>query len=177
MSHKYPINLLIMALLIFSHQAWSNEATQDETKLPINIEADRLDAQDQAGISIYHGNVIATQGSLTLKGEQLKIEHPQRQVQRVTVIGKPATFRRFNVEEQTWISGQADSLIYYANQKQVELIGNAQLEQEGTHSIQGPKLQYDLEQQTIQAGGTTEQPGRVSVTITPKEDTGKEDKR
>lgn len=177
MNLKSSIKLLIIALMTTSHQAWSNEISQDESKLPINIEADRLDAQDQVGISLYRGNVIATQGSLVLKGDQLKIEHPQRQVQQVTITGKPATFKRFNAEEQRWIKGQADTLIYYANQKQVELIGNALLEQEGGNKVQGPKLQYDLEQQTIQAGATTNKPGRVSVTITPEEDANQEGNR
>lgn len=151
-----------------SFSSWAQTQATNETSLPIDIEANALDAQDQQGLTIYSGQVIATQGSLTLTGERLEIQHPDRQVQKITTTGSPATFKRFLAEENAWIKGQADTIIYLTQTRQVELIGQAYLEQEGTHKIEGPKLVYDMNAQTLNAGRTENEPGRIKMTITPK---------
>lgn len=157
------------ALMSFQYQAWSNQPA-DESKLPIQIEANQLEAQDQSGITIYSGDVVANQGSMTLKGDRIEIQHPERQLQIITANGQPATFRRFEPQEQAWINGRADTIIYYAQERKVHLIGKAYLEQEGAHDIQGPKLIYDLDALTLNAGSTEQETGRIIMTITPKED-------
>ncbi|HEY9018035.1 lipopolysaccharide transport periplasmic protein LptA [Thiomicrospira sp.] len=154
-------------LIGLSFSAWSQTTVDDETKLPIDIEANSLDAQDQQGLTVYSGQVIATQGSLTLTGDQLEIQHPDRQVQKITTTGKPATFKRFLSEQNAWINGKADTIIYLTETRQIELIGQAYLEQEGTHKIEGPKLIYDMQAQTLNAGQTDNESGRIKMTITP----------
>lgn len=158
--------LISITLLSFTNQAWSQ--ADDETKLPINIEADTLHAQEQQGFSIYEGDVVATQGSLTLEGQRLEINHPNQQLQRLVITGKPAKFKRYLPEQKAWVTGHADTIIYHAQAKLMDFIGEAHIEQERTHTISGPSLQYDLDKETLQASGTSAQPGRVSVTITPQ---------
>lgn len=161
-------SIVISFLMGLSFTSFAQTQAQDETNLPIDIEANELDAQDQIGLTIYSGEVIATQGSLTLTGDRLEIQHPDRQVQKITTTGAPATFKRFLTEENAWINGQADTIIYLTQTRQVELIGQAYLEQEGTHKIEGPKLVYDMNAQTLNAGQTEKESGRIKMTITPK---------
>lgn len=153
--------------IALSFSAWSQTTVDDETKLPIDIEANTLNAQDQHGLTVYSGQVIATQGSLTLTGDQLEIQHPNRQVQKITTTGQPATFKRFLSEQNAWIKGKADTIIYLTEVRKIELIGQAYLEQEGTHKIEGPKLIYDMRAQTLNAGQTESESGRIKMTITP----------
>ncbi|MDY0135873.1 MAG: lipopolysaccharide transport periplasmic protein LptA [Thiomicrospira sp.] len=157
---------LSLSLLALSPAAWTQN--NNEAGLPITIEADSLVAQEQQGISLYQGDVVATQGRFSLQGEQLEITHPNQQLERLHMSGKPAQFKRYLEQQQAWVSGHADTIIYHAQSKQIELIGNAYIEQEGTHTISGPTLYYDLNKETLQANGSVEQPGRVSVTITPQ---------
>lgn len=165
---NYAMRSVVASFLIsLSLSSWGQTQTSDETTLPIDIEANKLDAQDQQGLTIYSGQVVATQGSLTLTGDRLEIEHPDRQVQKITTTGNPATFKRFLAEENAWIKGKADTIIYLNQTRQVELIGQAYLEQEGTHKIEGPKLVYDMNAQTLNAGQTEKEAGRIKMTITP----------
>jgi lipopolysaccharide export system protein LptA len=163
---------IIFALLVTllpNHQAWSQSEQQDETQLPIEVEADRLHAEDQAGLTVYQGHVIAKQGSLTLKGDKIEIRHPNRQLERMTTTGQPAYFERYLSEQQAWVKGHADTLIYYTQPRRVELIGSAYLEQENQHKIQGDKLVYDLDQQTLNAI-SDQSDSRIKMIITPQKD-------
>lgn len=161
-------SVAISLLISLSFNSWAQTQSADETRLPIDIEANQLDAQDQAGLTLYKGNVIAIQGSLTLEGDQLEILHPERQIQRIVTTGKPAKFKRFLTEENAWINGQAHTIIYFTETRRIELIGQAYLEQEATHKIEGPRLIYDMNAQTLNAGQTDEEPGRIKMTITPR---------
>ncbi len=140
--------------------------TPDEEQ-PVNISANSLNAQEKSGISIYKGNVIVTQGSLTLKGDVITVKHPNSQLQTVKSTGKPASFKRFSQTDQAWLKGQANTIEYNAINKTVLLVGNAQVEQPGQHLIKGPKLFYDMTNQTLKAQGTEQEKGRVSVTFNP----------
>lgn len=134
---------------------------------PVHISANSLDAQEKKGISIYKGNVIVTQGSLTLKGDIITLTHPNNQLQTVKSTGQPASFKRFSQADQAWLKGKANTIEYDALHKTVLLVGNAQVEQPGKHLIKGPKLFYDMTNQTLQAQGSEQDKGRVSVTFNP----------
>jgi len=149
-----------------SNQAWS----ENPENLPIQIEANQLESQDVSGITLYIGDVIVTQGETRLTGDQVEIHHPNRQLNSMTATGAPAHFKHFNELENTTIIGHAQTIIYFAQQRKVHLIGHAYLEQQNTHIIQGPKLIYDMENQTLNAGSTDQQTGRVTMTLTPQSD-------
>lgn len=134
---------------------------------PVHITANSLDAQEKKGISIYKGNVIVTQGSLTLKGDVITVKHPNSQLQTVKSTGEPASFKRFSQVDQAWLKGKANTIEYDALNKTVLLVGNAQVEQPGQHLIKGPKLFYDMTHQTLKAQSTEQDKGRISVTFKP----------
>jgi lipopolysaccharide export system protein LptA len=163
-----PFSLILTACLLgFYHQAWSTNP-ENPANEPIQIEADSLDAQDARGITRYLGNVLVTQGHTQLSGDQVDINHPNRQLQTLTSVGQPARFQHLDPVEQTLIKGHANTIIYYAQQRKIHLIGDAYLEQENTHKIQGPTLIYDMENQTLNAGSTEQQTGRIKMTLTPQ---------
>jgi|ACQI01.1.fsa_nt_gi lipopolysaccharide export system protein LptA len=160
----------IIWLTIFSSLVSAEETLQQpDDKQPINIQADQLTASETQGKSLYKGNVIISQGSLTLKGDQIEIFHPKGNLSKAVTTGKPAKFKRFNSVENSWINGHANTIEYDTLKKTVLLIGSAQVEQTGKHIIKGPKLFYDISKQTLRAESTPEQQKRVSVTFTPAE--------
>ncbi len=167
------IAVSLTALLLNSPMAMSapsapppSNATPDEEQ-PVHITADSLDAQEKKGISIYKGNVIVTQGSLTLKGDVITVMHPNSELKSVKSVGTPANFKRFSHIDQAWSKGKASSIEYDAIHKTVLLIGDAEVEQPGEHLIKGPRLFYDMTNQTLKAQATANEKGRVSVTFTP----------
>lgn len=175
-----PLSLLAVltiSVLAFSQATLANEqkpASQqaDETQ-PVQITADSLKANEKAGRSVYKGNVIVTQGSLTLKGDSIDISHPKGELQQVTSLGKPATFKRYSQVDQAWLKGKANKIQYNPIEKTVLLEGNAQVEEPGKHIITGPKLFYDIANQTLQAQSTATEKKRISVTFNPTPENGK----
>lgn len=156
-------SLFIVAFLGLPNQAWS------EQNQPIQIEADQLDSQDAKGVTRYTGHVVITQGETIITGDQVELIHPERQLNTLTASGDPATFTHYDPLQQTKINGHAQTIIYYAKERKIHLIGHAFLAQHDTHKIQGPRLVYDLNSQTLQAGSTDQQTGRVRMTIEPQQ--------
>lgn len=161
------LTVLCMSIL-FNLVSFSAHANTPDDQQPVHISADSLDIQDQKGISVYKGSVEITQGSLTLNGDTITIHHPDRALLSIDVIGQQARFKRFDVEEQAWIKGQADSINYNAQKKTLLLIGNAKVEQPGKHLITGPKLFYDTLNKTLKAQSTPQEKKRISVTLMPE---------
>ncbi len=153
-------------LLASSAEVLAQALTPDEEQ-PVHISANSLDAQEKKGVSIYKGNVIVTQGSLTLTGDEIIVKHPDNQLQTVKSTGQPSSFKRFSQAEQSWLKGKANMIEYDALNKTVLLVGSAQVEQPGQHLIKGPRLFYDMVNQTLKAQGTEQEKGRISVTFNP----------
>lgn len=158
-------NLLLLASLGLSH---AEETVTAEENLPIEITADSLLAQDNIGESIYEGNVIITQGQTKITGETVTIFHPERQVNKAIIKGNPATFKKFNPEDQTWVNGQADKITYQTVDKIVILQGNAEVNQADKNHISGPEIIYNLTDKTLSAQGNEAENKRITVTFQPE---------
>lgn len=154
------------SLQVFANDQKPTVKQPDETQ-PVNITADSLKSSEKSGKSIYNGNVIVTQGSLTLKGDVIEISHPKGELKEVIARGKPATFKRYSQVDQAWLKGQAQKIQYNTANKTVLLVGDAQVEQPGKHIIKGPELFYDISNQTLQAQSTETEKKRISVTFNP----------
>lgn len=157
-----------LSLPAFANDAPPTTTTPDDEQ-PVHITADSLNIQEQTGISIYLGDVKVTQGSLNLTGDKITIDHPDRTMQSINAIGKPARFKRFDPESQAWVTGRADNIDYDALQKIVILTGNAKVVQANKHTIIGPKLNYDMINKTLEAQSTPQEKRRISVTLIPDE--------
>ncbi|WP_321324652.1 lipopolysaccharide transport periplasmic protein LptA [Thiomicrorhabdus sp.] len=172
MQHNFlrliTLTLLGLTSLMISNQAiCQTQSNLPDEQQPVNISADSLIASEKTGKSIYKGNVIITQGSLTLKGETVDISHPKNQLTTVIATGNPATFKRYSQVDQAWLKGRAQKIEYNALNKTVLLVGDALVEQPGKHVISGPKLFYNIEQQTLKAQSSDTEKKRISVTLNP----------
>jgi lipopolysaccharide export system protein LptA len=166
------IRLFIFSVFVsINAQADPGKSNLPDEQQPVNILADRLEVDETKGKSIYSGQVVITQGSMTLTGDRVVVMHPNSQVQTIQSTGKPSTFKRFNPTEQAWLQGHANQIDYHAVNKTVLLQGNAQVEQPGDHIITGPELFYDMAQQSLKAQSTATEKQRISVTINPASQT------
>jgi lipopolysaccharide export system protein LptA len=161
--------LLVIASTLLSVNVYAQQQnnTLADDEQPINIKADQLKSSEKKGQSTYTGSVVVTQGSLTIMGDKIDVFHPDGNMDKSITFGNPATFKRFNVEEQAWVHGQAKTIEYNSKAGTVLLIGSAQVEQPGKHVITGPKLYYNMTEQTLEAQSTPEEKKRISVTFTP----------
>lgn len=166
--HFLTLSLITSFLSLFSVYVMAQtEPSLPDHKQPVTIQSDTLKASDKAGKSVYEGNVIVAQGSLTIKGQKIVVLHPSGELNQAITTGEPASFKRQNQTDHSWIEGQADTIEYNTKAKTIRLIGNAQVKQPGKHEINGSILFYDLEKQLLEAQKSSDKDKRVSVTFTP----------
>ena len=163
----FILSILFSASGLVWAESTSN-ATKPDEEQPVEVVANSLDAAEKLGRSIYIGDVVITQGSTKITGDKVTIEHPLSVLESAVATGKPATFKRYSLEQQKWLTGHAEQITYNAKLKTLLFQGNALVEQEGENSIQGPEIFYDLTQKTLSAKGSGESDQRIKVIFTPQ---------
>lgn len=139
---------------------------------PIKINSDTADIDNKKGISVYHGNVVMTQGTTRITGDIITIYTKGREVNKVIAQGNKsrAYYEELQPGEQGTVQAWGYTIRYDINSDQIELIKDAQLSQKGD-SFKGEQIHYNLTQQTVNAKGTPSQgeSGRVQMVIQPKQ--------
>ena len=145
---------LFVALLIFSMLAFmpAQVSAQDfsgafsgmqDTDKPIQIESDRLEVKDKAGIALFTGNVQVVQGSTILKAKHLKVVYvkggkgPSGNLKYLEASGKIAV--RSGDQRVT-----ADKGEFNMEKQTVKLSGDVIITQ-GSSVVSGCILEVDLE--------------------------------
>lgn len=163
---SFILNQTIRLTLFYTLLITTSLATAETKKLPIEITADSLIAQEKKGISIYQGNVIISQGKLLIKGDKVMITHPNQQISQAIITGKPATFKTFIKSEQSSVTGHANKITYNADKKTILFEEKAHINQAGLNSISGNSILYDTAKETIQAKGNKAKKERIKVIFT-----------
>lgn len=167
-----PSILILISLLswLSLSQADTKEPPLPDDRQPMSIEADSLDIQGEAGKSTYRGHVYLKQGTTEIHGDIVTLLHPNKQFQQAIITGEPARFQRFMTEEQSWLKGRAQKIIYHNEQHTLEFIGNAFISQEGKNEISAPKIFYHLKTQSLQADTTgSQKKQRIQMILTPNQ--------
>ena len=142
-----------------------------DSKAPIDLSADRAEAQDRADRAIFAGNVVVKQGSLTLRTARLTLayaSHDGIDINRidasggVTVVSPSETAR-------------GEIAVYDLNEGLITLVGNVRLERGGSF-LSGGRLTIDLDTgRAVMDGGVrgiNQAGGRVTGRFTvPKRNT------
>ncbi len=162
-------SLFLFTLLCLSSTTYALPTDKDQ---PIYVAADRASIDENKGITIYTGNVEIKQGSMVLKGDQVKLyRNADGTVERILSNGKPAYF-----EQQP----QADQAITYATGQQLDykvatqlmiITNEARIEQAGDQ-FTGAKIQYDMEKAQVEAYSDNNQKQRVHMVIQPRSKSG-----
>lgn len=150
--------------------------SMEKNEGPIEINADTLDVRQDKKTATFTGNVIATQGKLSLKSQQMIVFYRDKQeaasgMQRISKI---------DVDGDVFLSTGAETAkgkkgTYYVDQKVVRLFGDVLLTQ-GQNVLRGDALEYNMAtgQSKIVGGaaaggvpGVTRQGGRVKGLFMP----------
>jgi lipopolysaccharide export system protein LptA len=168
------VALALAAVLAMPHAARAERADREK---PINIESDRMTADDPKQTAVFEGRVILTQGTTQLRADKLTVRQDKAGNQWATAIGKPATFRtkRDNVDE--WIDGEALRIEYDSGAELVELFERARLNRD-KDVIRGNYISYHQRTEVMVVQDSKEgpsrsvagqpNPGRVTAVFQPK---------
>ncbi|MCG6875861.1 MAG: lipopolysaccharide transport periplasmic protein LptA [Betaproteobacteria bacterium] len=140
---------------------------------PVNIEADRMKADDQKQVAEFEGRVVLTQGTFQLRADKLIVRKEDDGFQHATATGQPATFRQKREGTDEWIAGEAKRIEYDGRLEQVELFDGARVSRDNDE-VRGNYISYDTRAQVFRVQGGKEiasTPGRdnrVRAVIQPR---------
>ncbi len=172
--NKFPLRaaalLLGLSAALGSASAWSLPSDRDQ---PIRVQADSAELDDKQGVAVYRGDVVITQGTLKITGNQVTItQNAQGDVEVFTAIGKPAYYEQKPAPDKQLVKAYGLTIQYFAPTERIVLIDQAKVIQEG-NTFEGEKIVYDTQRQIVHAGRatgadvTTPRP-RIDMVILPK---------
>lgn len=148
-------------LLCFSATAFGLASDRNES---ITIVADRAERDEQQGTTTYAGNVVMEQGSMRIDAEKVVIYNDKNKVTMIVASGKPARYQQKPSAKEGLVVAEAFRLEYNIAQETLHLINSALLKQEGT-SLSGNRIDYDVKQSVVKAGGDEQRQERVKMVI------------
>ena len=149
-------------------------ALPDDSRQPIAIQADKAVQAVVSGVDqlTYTGNVVMTQGSLTIQANRVEMLSENRSIRTVVATGQPARFSQLTGAEQVPVDAQANSIRYNLRTETAVLTGSAEVAQQGS-IVRADEIIYDIRQERVQAKGkasdTNGNDGRVNMILQPAE--------
>ena len=167
------------ATLLFAACCLPAHADRADRDKPVNIEADKMTADDNKKITYFEGKVILTQGTIRLTADHMTVHEDPDGFKYASAYGNPVTFRQKREGVNEWVDGVAQHMEYNGKIDRVELFDKA-LVRRDKDEIRGDYLSYDTKTEFLQARGTggtgtagaapAAAGGRVHVTLQPKGD-------
>ena len=158
-----PFLLVLGATLAHAEQA-------DSTK-PIEIEANRMSADDARRMNVFEGNVVVTRGTLNIRADRIVVRQDAEGNQFATATGNPVRFRQRQdakppEKEGVWMDGEAKRIELDEKSGKIELFEDARVNR-GGDEVKGNYILVDQRSDffTVTPGRGD---GRVRATIQPK---------
>ncbi len=166
------VSLFVMPVSTFAttkHQSSHKHKTKKQSALtkrmfnskgPIHIISNRLDADNKKRIIIFSGHVVAKRSNLTLTCDKLTVYYTPKggEISKIVANGDVHI-------KQPPRTATCKTAVFFQKTNKVVLMGNPVLS-EGKNRVTGEKVSFFLNsEKTIIEGGKK---GRVSTTILPK---------
>lgn len=111
-----------------------------DSKAPIDLAADRAEAQDRADRAIFAGNVVVKQGDLTLRTARLTLAYANTDGIDINRIDASGGVTVTSPSE----TARGDFAVYDLNEGLITMVGNVRLERGGSF-LSGGRLTIDLD--------------------------------
>jgi lipopolysaccharide export system protein LptA len=141
--------VLAVSAALVAAPAAAEKADRDK---PINYQADSGDVNYQTKVGTLQGNVILTQGTLTIHADKIVFhQNPDNSVS-ATAYGNPITFREKRDSVNEYYEGVAQRAEYDGQKRFLELFDRALL-RKGTDEIRSNYISYNAETEFFKAEG------------------------
>jgi lipopolysaccharide export system protein LptA len=149
-------------------------AEKADRSKPIHVESDRVTVDDIKQLSVFDGNVVLTQGTMTLRGDRMEVRQDKEGFKQGTVWGKRAYFRQKRDGVDEWIEAWAERVEYDSRADKLQLFVRAALKR-GEDDVLGDYISYDATTEFFQvigggakAASDNNPEGRVRTVMQPK---------
>ena len=140
---------------------------------PVNIESDRMTADDAKQVAVFDGRVVLTQGTILLRADKLIVRQDKEGFTFAEAVGQPARFRQKRDGVDEWVDGEAERIEYDGKLDRVELFSRARLNRD-KDEVRGNYISYDARTEFVvvqnaketKAAATKDE--RVRATFQPK---------
>ena len=167
-----------LALALTAAPALAHAATTDRDK-PINYSADSGDVNIQTKSGTLIGNVVITQGTLTIRADKVTFKQNADNSLSATALGNPVSFRQKRDGVDEYYEGFAQRGEYDGGKNLLQLYDRALLRR-GGDEIRSNYISYDTATELFKAEGrTSSTPGdeglgaRVRGVFQPKSESTK----
>lgn len=138
---------------------------------PIHIKSDLMEANDQAGVVVFTGSVVATQDDLTINSDRMEVVYSKqgnktaaddvarRSIDRIVAIG------HVHIVKGTR-TAIAEKAVYEKNTEKIILNGSAQVT-EGQNRVKGDMITMFMNESRSVVQGTGKE--RVEAVVFPSE--------
>jgi lipopolysaccharide export system protein LptA len=127
MSLRFLTLLLAASALVATPLVRAEKADRDK---PMNVEADDLRHDDLKQTSVFTGKVVATKGTIIIRGARLEVRQDPEGFQHGIVTaepGKRAFWRQKREGADEYLEGEGDSIEYDGKADRVKFIGRAEM--------------------------------------------------
>jgi len=159
------INKLLILLMVFVTSLVL--ALPEDTKQPIEIEAQSVAVDETTGFNEFSGDAEVRQGSLLLLAELIQVQTENEEVVTVLAKGsleKPAKYIQSQENQERFVEATATLITYDVDEGMIFLVGNAHLIQ-GFDSFSGDTLDYDINNDKVIVKGSEDGTERVKFKI------------
>ncbi len=172
--------LLALSALCFAPGVHAEKADRNK---PMNVEADSLRHDDLSQTSVFTGQVVATKGTILIRGARLQVRQDPEGYQYGVVTadpGKRAFWRQKREGADEYIEGEGTTIEYDGKADRVKFIGRAEMRRYRgavlADETQGSVITYENTTDVFTVDGTplgARQPsasagGRVRAVLSPR---------
>jgi lipopolysaccharide export system protein LptA len=143
---------LCALLCVFACHVPGALAEKADRDKPINFQGDSLGGNTDTKISDLIGNVVVTQGTLTIHADRIQFhQNPDNSVS-ATATGNPVSFREKRDGADDYYEGFAQRIVYDGSKRIVELFDRALLKRTGDE-LRSNYILYNAETNVYKAEG------------------------
>lgn len=159
----------LAALLLVPLAAPAEKADRDK---PLQIEANRMSADDVRKVATFEGEVVLTKGTIRMTAARIVVTEGEKGFNHATATGDPVRFRQRldpkDGKEAVWVDGEALRVEYDERSERVELFEQARVTRD-RDEVRGDYILYDQRTEffSVRAGKDATS-GRVRAIIQPK---------
>lgn len=168
-----PLVLVACGLLT----AGVTHAERTDRDKPVKLEADRVNVDDIKRVHVFEGNVVLSQGTLSIRTAKLVVTQDAEGFQKGVASGGADGLVRFRQKREgrdDFVEGEAERLEFDARNDRAEFFNRAHLKS-GVDEVRGHVISYDGQSEKYSVTGTpsaagnpSATPGRVTAVIQPK---------
>jgi lipopolysaccharide export system protein LptA len=168
-----PLAVALLACALAAPHARAEKADKDK---PITFSSDSGGANYEQKTGSLKGNVVLTQGTMTIRADRIDFKQNADNSISATVFGNPLSFRQKKDGADEYYEGYAQRAVYDGQKDFLELFDRALLRQ-GTDEIRSNYISYNTSTGVFTAEGRPDAPGapagpgaRVRGTFQPRDE-------